>query len=94
VFHDTASVLFGMEGLQVTDADEGAGSTGKLEARLAYAFRNPPNQQRRVRIACTRGYHRQSHTSAGSSPNGSPEPATRAPPPRSPVGLRAMWCST
>jgi Transposase len=27
----------------------------KLEARLAYGFRNPLNQRRRVRIACTRG---------------------------------------
>jgi hypothetical protein len=35
----------------------------KLEARMAYGFRNPLNQQRRVRIACTRGYRR-SHTAA------------------------------
>jgi hypothetical protein len=27
----------------------------KLEARMAYGFRNPANQRRRVRIACTRG---------------------------------------
>jgi Transposase len=27
----------------------------KLEASLAYGFRNPANQRRRVRIACTRG---------------------------------------
>jgi transposase len=27
----------------------------QLEARLAYGFRNPLNQRRRVRIACTRG---------------------------------------
>ena len=26
----------------------------KLEARMAYSFRNPANQRRRVRIACTR----------------------------------------
>ena len=32
----------------------------KLEARLAYGFRNPLNQRRRVRIACTRGYRRRS----------------------------------
>jgi len=30
----------------------------KLEARQAYGFRNPLNQRRRVRIACTRGYRR------------------------------------
>ncbi len=34
----------------------------KLEARLAYGFRNPLNQRRRVRIACTRGYRRHSRT--------------------------------
>jgi transposase len=32
----------------------------KLEARLAYGFRNPANQRRRVRIACTRGTRRRS----------------------------------
>jgi len=30
----------------------------KLEARLAYSFRNPANQRRRVRTACTRGRSR------------------------------------
>jgi hypothetical protein len=30
----------------------------KLEARQAYSFRNPANQRRRVRIACTRGRSR------------------------------------
>jgi transposase len=30
----------------------------KLEARLAYSFRNPANQRRRVRMACTRGTRR------------------------------------
>ncbi len=30
----------------------------KLEARLAYGFRNPASQRRRVRIACTRGARR------------------------------------
>jgi transposase len=34
----------------------------KLEARQAHGFRNPLNQRRRVRIACTRGYRRPSHT--------------------------------
>ena len=33
-----------------------------LEARLAYGFRNPRNQQRRVRMACTRGCRRRSRT--------------------------------
>jgi hypothetical protein len=37
----------------------------KLEARLACGFRNPANQRRRVRIACTRGYRRQSRTATG-----------------------------
>ena len=32
----------------------------KLEGRLAYGFRNPANQRRRVRIACTRGTRRRS----------------------------------
>jgi hypothetical protein len=39
----------------------------KLEARLAYGFRNPLNQRRRVRIACTRGYRRRARTSRVSS---------------------------
>jgi len=34
----------------------------KLEARLAYGFRNPLNQRRRVRISCTRGHRRRSRT--------------------------------
>jgi hypothetical protein len=38
----------------------------KLEARLAYGFRNPLNQRRRVRIACTRGYRRQSRIATAS----------------------------
>ena len=32
----------------------------KLGGRLAYGFRNPVNQRRRVRIACTRGTRRRS----------------------------------
>ena len=43
-------------------ASESLNRLAKLEARLAYGFRNPANQQRRVRIACTRGYRRRSHT--------------------------------
>jgi hypothetical protein len=34
----------------------------KLEARPARGFRNPANQRREVRIACTRGYRRRSRT--------------------------------
>ena len=36
-------------------ASESLNRLAKLEARLAYGFRNPANQRRRVRIACTRG---------------------------------------
>jgi len=36
VFHDTASVLFGVEGLQVTDADEGADGTVEVWAVTDY----------------------------------------------------------
>jgi transposase len=45
----------------VTNAtSESLNRLAKLEARLAYGFRNPANQRRRVRIACTRGRRRQS----------------------------------
>jgi transposase len=44
----------------VTNAtSESLNRLAKLEARLAYGFRNPANQRRRVRIACTRGTRRQ-----------------------------------
>jgi transposase len=40
----------------VTNATaESLNRLAKLEARLAYGFRNPANQRRRVRTACTRG---------------------------------------
>jgi transposase len=40
----------------VTNAtSESLNRLAKLEARMAYGFRNPANQRRRVRIACTRG---------------------------------------
>ena len=43
----------------VTNArSESPNRIAKLEARLAYSFRNPANQCRRVRIACTRGTRR------------------------------------
>ncbi len=41
-------------------AAESLNRLAKLEARLAYGFRNPANQRRRVRIASTRG-RRRSH---------------------------------
>jgi transposase len=47
----------------VTNAtSESLNRLAKLEARLAYGFRNPENQRRRVRIACTRGTRRRSPT--------------------------------
>ena len=47
----------------ITNAtSESLNRLAKLQARMAYGFRNPLNQRRRVRIACTRGYHRRSHT--------------------------------
>jgi len=47
----------------VTNAtSESLNRLAKLEARLAYGFRNPSNQRRRVRIACTRGYRRRPRT--------------------------------
>jgi transposase len=45
----------------VTNArSESLNRTAKLEARHAYGFRNPANQRRRVRVACTRGTRRKS----------------------------------
>ena len=45
----------------VTNATaESLNRLAKLEARHAYGFRNPANQRRRVRIACTRGTRRRS----------------------------------
>ena len=43
----------------VTNAtSESLNRLAKLEARLAYGFRNPASQRRRVRISCTRGTRR------------------------------------
>ena len=43
----------------VTNArSESLNRIAKLEARMAYSFRNPANQRRRVRTACTRGTRR------------------------------------
>ena len=51
----------------ITNAtSESLNRLAKLEARLAYGFRNPLNQRRRVRIACTRGYRRRPRTATGS----------------------------
>jgi transposase len=56
----TAAVITG-----ITNAtSESLNRLAKLEARLAYGFRSPLNQQRRVRIACTRGYRRQPRATA------------------------------
>ena len=47
----------------VTNAtSESLNRLAKLEARLAYGFRNPANQRRRVRIACTRPRRRPSRS--------------------------------
>ena len=51
-----AAVLAGV----TNAASESLNRIAKLEARLAYGFRNPANQRRRVRIACTRGPRRRS----------------------------------
>jgi transposase len=54
-----AAVLTG-----VTNAkSEALNRIAKLEARMAYSFRNPANQRRRVRIACTRSTRRSPATS-------------------------------
>jgi transposase len=51
----------------ITNAtSESLNRLAKLEARQAYGFRNPLNQQRRVRVACTRGYRRRSRTATPS----------------------------
>jgi transposase len=46
-----AAVLTGI----TNSTSESLNRLAKLEARLAYGFRNPANQRRRVRVACTRG---------------------------------------
>jgi transposase len=53
-----AAVITGMTNATA----ESLNRLAKFEARLAYGFRNPRNQQRRVRIACTRGCRRRSRT--------------------------------
>ncbi len=52
----------------VTNATgESLNRLAKLEARHAYGFRNPANQRRRVRIACTRGTRRPSTGTASTT---------------------------
>ena len=69
----TAAVVTG-----ITNAtSESLNRLAKLEARLAYGFRNPLNQRRRVRIACTRGYRRRSRTATPRQTSRS-RPATRS----------------
>jgi len=47
----------------VTNATaESLNRLARLEARLAYGFRNPASQRRRVRVACTSGTRRPSRT--------------------------------
>jgi len=61
----------------VTNAtSESLNRLAKLEARLAYGFRNPANQRRRVRIACSRGNRRRSRiaTSNGTRSVTGPKP--------------------
>ena len=46
---------YGVKGLLVRNLEHlRLNQLAKLEARMAYSFRNPVNQRRRVRIACTR----------------------------------------
>ena len=57
-----AAVLTGV----TNSVSESLNRLAKLEARLAYGFRNPASQRRRVRIACTRGTRRRSRNAAAS----------------------------
>jgi transposase len=53
----------------VTNArSEGLNRVAKLEARNAYGFRNPANQRRRVRTACTRNGHREAASRTATTP--------------------------
>jgi transposase len=55
-----AAVLTGVSNAR----SESLNRIAKLEARQAYSFRNPANQRRRVRMACTRGTRRPPRESA------------------------------
>jgi hypothetical protein len=53
----------------VTNArSEGLNRVAKLEARNAYGLRNPANQRRRVRIACTRTSRRRAVSRTATTP--------------------------
>jgi len=54
----TCAVLAGASNAR----SESLNRIAKLEARMAYSFRNPANQRRRVRTACTRGARRSRNT--------------------------------
>jgi transposase len=61
--HIVTAVLTG-----VTNAtSESLNRLAKLEARMAYGFRNPASQRRRVRTACTRGTRRRSPTATSNT---------------------------
>ena len=69
----TAAALTG-----VSNARSGSlNRIAKLEARLAYSFRNPVNQRRRVRMACTRGAPR-SHNATAKAVTPGDRPETRS----------------
>jgi len=59
-----AAVLTGVSNAR----SEALNRLAKLEARMAYSFRNPANQRRRVRIACTRAARR-SRLATGRQPD-------------------------
>ena len=64
----------------ITNAtSESLNRLAKLEARLAYGFRNTASQRRRVRIACTRGTRRPSRTATSkrTHPVTGPKPPSR-----------------
>jgi transposase len=60
----TAAVITGASNAK----SESLNRIAKLEARLAYSFRNPANQRRRVRTACNRANRRQSRTATSRTP--------------------------
>ena len=61
-----AAVLTGVSNAR----SEALNRIAKLEARQAYSFRNPANQRRRVRTACTRGRSRAPAQAKSRSPLG------------------------
>lgn len=66
----TAAVLTAVSNAR----SESLNRIAKLEARLAYSFRNSASQRRRVRTACTRGAGRsQAATARRSTPGDRPE---------------------